>query len=142
MEKTGHKGWSRVERQVEIVWSDTGRSEGVGGRKTKRGLYRAGADSSSLTLLYEHEGNTHTYTPTLTAIQIMTMQALRPAAACALHLLVYVLLQLKLLTGILRRPVLQLSETKAEKRRCVNKMETPPIKTENAQFLLYIALKQ
>lgn len=89
---------------------------------------------------------THTYihTPThaLTMIQIRTMQALRPAAACALHLLIYVLLQLKRLTGILGRPVLQLSETKAEKRRQVNKMEPPPINTENAQFLLDIALKK
>lgn len=43
-----------------------------------------------------------------------TGQALRPAAACALHLIVYIVLELKLLTGILHRPVLQLSETKEE----------------------------
>lgn len=56
-------------------------------------------------LCRQHEGHTHTHTE-------WAAQALRPAAACALYLLVDVLLELERVTGVLHGAVLQLSETK------------------------------
>lgn len=63
----------------------------------------------------------HTYINTHTPRKWLE-QALGPAASNALHLLVYILLQLELLTGILRGPVLQLPETEDER---LNKMQFP-----------------
>lgn len=100
---------------MEVVWTETGRFEGGQPEKTKKQVY------TSLELtphLWSYCMNTHTHTHTHRQTdREWPGQALRPAAACALHLLVYVLLELKPLTGILHRLVLQLSETKEEEKK-------------------------
>lgn len=103
-------------QQSEIACTDTMTSEN-GRAEGRTGLYLAGADSSFLitpdmnTYSMEISG-LHTYTHTEPKSDWGRL--LRPAAASALHFLVHVLMELKLLIGILHGPVLQLPEEKEE----------------------------
>lgn len=103
-------------QQSEIVCTDTMMSEN-GRAEGRTGLYLAGADSS---FLITPDMNTYSmeisgpYTYTHTEPKSDWGRLLRPAAASALHFLVHVLMELKLLIGILHGPVLQLPKEKEE----------------------------
>lgn len=109
------EGNETSEDNSEIVCTDTMKSEN-GRAEGRTGLYLAGADSFLITPdmnTYSMEiSGTHTHTHTEPKSDWGRL--LRPAAASALHFLVHVLMELKLLTGILHGPVLQLPEEKEE----------------------------
>lgn len=111
----------------------------------RKGLYLPGAHSSSLFRSDTKMSDTsllpcshiHKYTHTDTRKE-SDRQALRPAAASALHLLVYILLELKLLTGILHRPVLQLPETEEEHKKRSNKLNILQVPHKHHMWLVYV----